>query len=740
MSSDASSSGKSSRFPVDDCHSGRLRKTALLGLALLTVPSLTAQAQTLAGSSASGAARQSETSEQAIELSPIVVTGEAQPGAGPNLFVPSRAGSRLSMTPLETPASVETIPGQVMLDRGQTSINEAIAANATGIASIGNHFNGGTSVAARGFVGNGSVTRLYDGVRLYPGSNTLTFPFDTWTADRIEVLHGPASVLYGEGGIGGAINVIPKKPLFDRRRNEVLATVGSYGQYGLAVGSAGPIGDRFAYSIDVSGRGSNGWMERGDAKSLAISAALAWKVTDDWKLTLSHDYGYNEPSAYSGTPTVNGRMSSALRKQNYGVLDSLVRFQDQFTQLHSEWKPTESITINGRLYHIETDRDWRTVDSYTWIPATNRINRTGNTIIGQRMTQYGGVLDATVKTNLFGLRNETVVGFDANAIRFKRSLYYSTAATTSLDPFNFFPGYFGSAYAPTIMDSDTRQYSVFADHRVRLTDQLSVVAGLRYDSPHVDVLNPSTGARYSATLDSVNWRVGAVYEVVKDTAIYAQYSRASDAFGSIASLAQNQKDLRLPRGVQYEAGIKTALFDGRLQATLSAYKIEKRDLLASDPLNPTVTNQIGQQSSEGIEGSVGIDLGYGIRVDANGTILRAKYDNYLQAGGNFTGNVPANVPQRMANIWASWDFAPRWTVYGGLNHVGSAYANDANTMKRPAYTLVNAGLRWKPAESTTVSLHAQNLTDETYAIQSIGSSQWFLGTPRTVTLTLHTVF
>lgn len=678
-------------------------------------------------------------SESAVMLEPVVVRGENSVTTGPDLHLSSQTGSRLGLTAMETPASVEVIGGETMTSRGQTSINEAIAANSTGIAFIGTQFDGGSALSARGFTGNASITRLYDGVRLYPGSNTLTFPFDPWMAERIEVLHGPASVLYGEGGIGGAINVIPKKPLFEHRRNEILATVGSFGEYGLAGGSAGPITENLAYSIDVSGRGSDGWMERGDAKSLAVSGSVATRITEDWTLTVSHDYGRNEPSKYSGTPTIDGEISDRLRKKNYGVLDAELSFKDRFTQVHSQWTPSSEVTVNARFYHITSERFWKNADTYKWNADTEQIDRVLCCVIGQEYTQTGGAVDVKLETELFGRPSETILGIDLNSMNFKRSVLFSSPKDT-VDPINPSPGYYGPSDAPTVLDSDTKQYSIFADQRVQLTDKLSVIGGLRYDRPDVDVLNPSTGSHFSATLDTVNWRVGSVYEITENTAIYAQYSEASDAFGSIVSLTQSQKDLRLPRGIQYEAGVKTSLLDGRLQATLSAYRIDKRDLLSSDPLLPNVSKQIGAQSSEGLEASIGIDLGHGVRIDANGTVLRARYDDYVQVAGDFTGNTPANVPTRLANVWANWNVNENWSVFGGINYVGSAYADDANTIKQPSYTLVNAGLSWKPSDVTTFTFHARNLFDEVYATKAFSDSQWYLGNPRSFALTMHTKF
>src|SRR5690606_8452733 len=128
------------------------------------------------------------------------------------------------------------------------------------------------------------------------------------TVDRIEILRGPASVLYGEGAIGGAINIIPKKPLTDRRRNEARTIFGTNGEVGLAGGSAGPIDDRFAYNLDFSAKKSDGWIDRGDSSSLAFSGGLRWQASENFVISFSHDHGYQRPTQYFGTPLIDGKL------------------------------------------------------------------------------------------------------------------------------------------------------------------------------------------------------------------------------------------------------------------------------------------------------------------------------------------------------------------------------------------------------------------------------------------------
>ena len=137
----------------------------------------------------------------------VNVTGLA-PGS---LMMPAETGTRLGLSLLETPASVQVISGETIRDRGDATVADA-QSRAVGVTSQADPGNGGDSVVARGFGGVGSVMQLFDGDQLFVGAGTVTFPFDTWTVERIEVLGGPASVLYGTGAVGGVVNVVPRKP------------------------------------------------------------------------------------------------------------------------------------------------------------------------------------------------------------------------------------------------------------------------------------------------------------------------------------------------------------------------------------------------------------------------------------------------------------------------------------------------------------------------------------------------
>ncbi|MFC0282270.1 TonB-dependent receptor [Camelimonas abortus] len=679
----------------------------------------------------------------AVTLDEISVQGA--PESPPGLQTVTRAGSRLPMTVMETPASVDVISGETMRDRGQASLQQAIARDATGVTFIGEPGDGASAMSMRGFTGAQAITRLYDGVRLYAGGGAITFPFDTWTVERVEVLHGPASALHGEGAIGGAINVIPRKPMFDGRRNEVMATTGSFGMFGLAGGSAGPVGASAAYTVDVAGRGSRGWMERGDARSLALSGALAWKPADDLQLTLSQDYGHDEPSGYFATPLVNGALLSSLRKRNFNIADNILRFQDSITQLHARWTPSDTVEINARAWHVTGERNWRNAENYTWLPGSANVLRNDYIAIRHSVAQTGTRLDGALRATLAGMQNTTSVGLELEHVRFRKrdNSPYPGESVTPL--FGGAPGFFGAYAMQTTVDARTWRYALFADNRLQVSDKVSLIGGLRFDAPRLDRDNPATGAHAAATLDSLNWRLGAVWNPRPDVAVYAQYAKASEPVTSVLGFSDAVKDMRLPVGEQIETGVKFMLPGGRGEATLAAYHITRRNMLSRDPADYSVVRQIGRQSSRGVEARLGLAVTDTLRVDASGALLRARYDRFVQPDGDFTGATPANTPQQTASLWVTWRFMEHWRLTAGLQYVGRTYANDANTVTRPAYTVVNAGLSWRPAPYARLDLTVENLFDAIYASSgaahhSAAASMWRLGPPRAVTLALRMSF
>lgn len=655
---------------------------------------------------------------------------------GLNLETPASTGSRLGLTPLETPASVEVVPGETIRERGQQSVVDAVTQNATGFTSVASPGNGGTAFAVRGFAGHGSVMQLYDGTRMYVGSGTVTFPFNTWSAERIEVLRGPASVLYGEGAIGGVINVVPKKPT-DYFTHEGEVAIGTDGMRRFGVGSGGPINDRLSYRFDASGIQSDGWLDReGDFSSLALSGALSYRATDDLRFTISHDHGDQSPLRYFGTPLINGKIPDRIRDINYNVRDSDVNFVDNWTQFKTEWSPTDWFEVRNVAYRLTSNRHWRYTGSYAYKPGTGSIYRSAYREIFHDQEQIGNRMDATIRTVLpGGIKNATVVGFDVNRIDFLHTNNSPYPGSSSVDPFNFNNGSF---YDESIIratpgfNTHTEQYSLFAEDRLTLSKELSVVAGIRLDRPSMERINlrdPSLS--FEKDFSDVTWRVGTVYTPVPGLAFYGQYATGVDPIGGLVTLSLANADYELATGRQIEVGVKQSFWNGLGEWTLALYDLEKKNIPSTDPNDSQVVRQVGQQSSRGVELTVALQLTETLRYEGNVALLKAEYDEFIDGTDDYSGNRPNNVPEQVMNNWLSWTFLPDWEARVGVQWVGSVYGDDANSKesKRPDFTVVNLGLDYHVDDRSTITLRGFNIFDEVYATEG-GDTAWQLAPPR----------
>jgi len=654
----------------------------------------------------------------------------------------SATGSSLSLTPFETPASLEIITNEQLRARGDVTVMDAIT-QAAGISAFRHPGNGGSSLSARGFTDSNSVAILYDGLRQYGGLGQ-TFVYDPWSVERIEVLRGPASVLYGEGAIGGVVNIIPKKPSRGPIENEIQTTIGTHDTQRLAFGSGGAIDDRWSYRLDLSGNHSNADMSLGDSKNAAVTAALRLDVSPELNFTLTQAYAWQEPTRYFGTPLIDGDIDYSLRHQNYNVDDSKIIYRDQRTELQTEWMPNAQTTVRGRVYYIGSDRDYRNAENYTWQPGSGLIERSAYTAIQHDQSQIGARADAAFHGQLWGLQNQVSVGGEVNRSKLTHTNNSPYGGTSVVDPYEVDHGEFinEAGTSPRYRNTAT-QYALFAEDRLMLTERWSVLGGVRYD--HIDLQREDlvTGTTaYRTTFTNVGWRVGSVYDILPTLAIYGQYAEAADPVGGLLLLSPANKDFELSTGRQVEIGLKQTFWDDKGQWTLAAYHIRKNHLVTRDPNDPALRVQVGSQSSRGLELTVGMEIARDWRIDFNGAILDAHYDDYADSVNGTAvsrrGNVPPDVPERLANLWVSWNFAPQWTASAGLRYVGKRYADSANELEMAAYTTTNLALQWEPRRDLSLTLRAYNVFDKQYAETAYyNQTQWLLGAGRRVELSAN---
>ncbi|WP_159916548.1 TonB-dependent siderophore receptor [Pantoea sp. 18069] len=650
-------------------------------------------------------------------------------------------GSRLDLSARETPASVDVITRAQLEARGDSLLLDAIT-RSTGITSLG-HAGNSASLSARGFTDTTAVMRLYDGTRQYGGVG-VSFPFDTWSIERIEVLRGPASVVHGDGAIGGVVNVIPKKPMRAPVRHEIQATAGSAGRRALAFGSGGAIGAQWSYRLDLSADRSHGWVDRGDTRNATATAALRWDATPDLHLQLAHAQGRQAPMRYFGVPLIHGVQAPAIHTRNYNVEDSDIRFRDRWTELSAQWAPGGDIVARSKLYHITSRRHWRNAETYTFNAATGLIDRPDNTEIGHEQTQTGNTTDVTFMGALFGRAHQLSLGFDINRAAFRHRHNNYAGSSGAVDVHQPDPGHYFSA-EPYIARArnQAQQYALFAEDRLELTDRWSLVAGARFD--HADLSRRDLVAgtlAFDRSYAHSGWRVGAVYQLQPELSLYAQAAQAADPVSGLLMLSAANARFDVSTGRQLEVGIKQSFWQGKGDWTLAAYAITRNNLLTRDPHDPALRIQVGKRSSQGVEGTLSMQVARALQVDANVALLKARYDDFSEwAGGavvSRNGKVPTDVPQRVANVWLGWKLQPDWTLSGGLRHVGKRYADSANILALPAYSTADLALQWQASAATALTLRGFNVFDQRFFTTAYyTTTQWFAGQGRRCELTLN---
>lgn len=695
----------------------------------------------------------------------IIVTGERETA----LAQETDTGSRLGITALETPATVNTVDGDDIRARGDITVQQAVS-RAPGVTMSGNPGNGGTSLSMRGFNGAASVLQLYNGVRLYPAADTVTFPTDPWNIGRIEVLSGPASVLYGQGALGGAVNVVTKMPNSSRFEFEGEAGYGSQDTFHVAAGVGGPLGQSFYFRADASYRQSDGYVDRGENDSLALSGALRFAPSENFNVTLRHDYGDVEPQRYFGTPLIDSELDESIRQNNYNVGDAVLHFKDSRTMLDLEWGISDWLEFRNTAYYIDSERNFLNLEIYCWIGPSGdcpngygygtpgMIYRSDNYGIGHDQEQYGTQASLKWTAPLGGsMTNDLLVGVDVNRVDLVYSHNFGTDFQEDEVPINDFdPGEFlwTQDIAPRY-HTKTDTFAIFAEDRLEITEQISLVGGIRhewnkvgrwnyvYSGPNgsgeiVDetpALNGGTEAYKE--LDHTTWRVGAVYQPNENLSFYAQYATAVDPLGTLTTYSGSTTAFQLTNadGRMFEAGVKALFLDGAGAFTLSAYRIDKYNLFSQQLPNEPI-EQIGQRSSQGIEASLSINLPAGFAIHANGAILDAEFEEYE----GYEGNTPPGVPEQSANLELAWSGLESLELRGNLRYVGRRFSDEDNLFRVPSYAVVDLSATYAITQNIGVTARVYNLFDEAYAEGVYFDEQWILGRPQSFDVSVRAAF
>jgi len=683
-------------------------------------------------------------------------------------FTPT--GSRLGLSAQELPATLDVIDNDEMLGRGFMNVQQA-AVSQPGVTSGGSPGDQ-SQFSMRGFTGN-QITVLRNGLYIGP-SNMTTRDQNTFNVASVEILKGPASVLYGQGAIAGAVNVVDKAPSFGEPQVEGLAASGTFGTVNVGIGGTTHFGDTFAIRGDFSRNSTEGYVQRDPSNSTDATVTALWRATPTLELQLTFDYLEDNPSKYYGTPLVpvsfatqpirsvisgstGQAIDSRMRFVNYNVADANIHSNQQWPQLLVKWMPNESWTLQNFLYYFHAHREWMNAETYTFTTVdlngnplpSPQINR-DRFYVFHKQNLTGDEGSVSYKGSLFGLPNTVVGGFDYSHLNFLRTRGFPP--NDLVDPFNPSPGLFGPLLepgdivprnSPTYWDD----YAVFAEDVLSFGDKAKLVTGARYD--HLDLTRQNFNTHgvelpngFEETYTSTNWRVGLVYNVTPYITPYVSWTTGKDPPGTNNIFLVNAPEGKyaLSSSDQIEAGLKARTADNRADLTLSIYHIKRNDLLVQVSQEQQAT---ASQTSKGVELSADFKITPNWTISANGAYTDSVYTQFSDpSSGNTYDNVqPANIPRWTGNFWTSVRNIAELPLEAGagVRYIGSRPGNTANTLTLDDYALVNFYLSYEVKPGIVVSGRVNNAFGKTYAqwADIYYPTEIILGQPRYYEISLY---
>jgi len=717
----------------------------------------------------SEAAEKEKEASQEVEVPVVEVRDRAMKATGTgtlHLEQSSLSASRLGVSIREIPASVEIVDQTVMRERGFRTISEA-AQGATGV-TFGDAPGSPANFSMRGFTGQ-QLRLLYDGLMIGPASMTSR-PRDTWNLDRIEILKGPASVLYGEGALGGAINFITKRPVrSDQVTVDAVLSYGTFNTLRAAAGSGGPLRwDNLHYRIDLSYQTSDSisGIQRTPYTYWNMTSALLYDATPRLNFELSFDVSHDRSIPYWGTPLIPSSFAGSsavpdvvstrdgqtidarILRQNFGVIDGDMSSTTYWTKFKANWKPLDTVEIRNQAYYYAAARNWQNAESYRFNIATQLIDR-DRFLVQHDQATIGDRLEVQINEPLLGHKNRFLAGLDVNHIDFDRPSFF-LANADSVSPFSIPGGAFGGG-ATALQQAKITTTAIFVEEQFSVTDELKLVGGMRFD--HIDLTRKlfnnagvfNQTASFERDFQPVTWRVGAVYDLFPTLTLYGHYATAADPVGTNLFLVRAAQNFDLATGAQWEVGLKQSFLNNRAEWTVAYFDIFRKNILTQTSL--TTAENAGRQTSKGFELSVAVRPTEAWRIQGNLTFLSAEFAEFSeQAGGNLVshdGNRPPNVPQTVANLWSQYrvPFVIPFDLGAAFRYVGPRFADNANAIRLHSYTTADVWVTI-PYKQFALTIRGRNLADKTYAIwvDPFYSSQVLLGAPRTMEVMLTARF
>lgn len=693
---------------------------------------------TLLAAESGDEANRAEATGGVAELDPVQVDGAEVDAWAPlegYYAYDARTATKTDTPIIETPQSISVITRDRIEEQGALTLQDALGYSA-GIRSDAYGLDSrGDWALVRGV----QFTQYLDGLRMLFDNYNNIRP-EPFALERIEILRGPSSVLYGQSAVGGIVNLVSKRPTAEPRR-EIQVQLGNHNRKQLGLDFSGPLtedGD-WLYRIVALGRDSDTQVDFVENNRLLFAPSLTWRPGEDTEWTflanVQRDYSGSTTAflPWSGTllPNPNGQIPTSRFVSEPGF----DRYDTEQAALgwNFEHQANETWTLRQNLRYTNSSADYRTLypNVYTspedpFVPGTNQRAVQRYIYISQP-DAYAWTLDNQAQAEWgFGITEHTFLfGLDYSDVRIDGRQGMALETT----PFDLFSPVYGNFTIPPVAEtpeSNSYQAGLYFQDQIKIARKWVVTGGVRHDWTGTDV---DGGDNFSDT--ATTWRLGAVYLADNGLAPYVSYT---ESFLPINRTDFFSQPYEPKRGEQYEIGIRYQPPGTRSRITASVYDLTEENQLAPDPANPFNEIQLGSTSVQGFEFESILGIGYDFDLIATYSYT----DSETDGGPAGTKGVLPGVPEHMASVWATYRLngigLPGFTLGTGVRFIGET-TDETETLRVPSETLLDAMVAYEKGP-WRLAVNGINVTDEEYLTTCLSRGDCFYGSRATVISTL----
>ncbi|MCA8430340.1 TonB-dependent siderophore receptor [Burkholderia seminalis] len=686
-----------------------------------------------------GAAGVGTADAQEATLPTIEIAG--QRASAPFRTRDSTSATRGDADVMEIPFAVSSVDAQLVRTVAATR-GEDLYDWVAGVARQ-NSFGGlWDNYAVRGFAGDGNTSGTDYLVNGFSWNRGIGVPRDTVNLERMEVLKGPASALYGRGDPGGLISYTTKQPQFTRA-NAVGVSAGSYGALRETLDSTGPVTKSLAYRFVAMNENNGSFRDTVSSKRYLFAPSFTWDIGADTTLHYEFESVRQRAPLDRGVVAVGGQLGAIPASRFLGEpRDGDFDVRNTGHQFTLEHRVDANWSVNAGFAQRTTDLSGRSSEAFALQPDGRTLWRRYRQVAFHSNDLQGRV-ETAGKFRTGGIGHTLVLGIDAYRFNYDQFVARSTptaAAPYAIDIFD--PVYGQPAPVPrtatNLLERDDGQ-GVYAQDTLAFGPHWKILAGLRWDRFHQSVENRLKGTTSHQLQTALSPRLGIVYEMSPALSLYAN---TAYSFRPNNGADVNGRAFDPEKGHGYEVGAKWA--GARWLATVAAFHVNKRNVLTADPANAGFSRAAGEVRSRGVEFEWNGDLGHGVRGLVNVAYVDAAVtrDAVLTPGARLV-DIPRLSGSALLLYETAVPFADKAGAGAGVIYVGRRAGNTANTQDGfdlPAYATVQLNGYVQIDKHLRASVVLNNLFNRTTYVSSYNSLWVTPGAPRSLFASLAYAF